>query len=149
MDAMDLRRPRRRAAEEARAVILGRTTMPHMGMMAAGVSSLYGITHNPWDLSRNTGGSSSGASASASASGIGFGSVGSDIAGSARLPAGHCGLVALKPAQGRIPHLAPSTMHSAGAITRTVEYSKFSDWQFLRARAGLRDPHFDDRLRNI
>ena len=31
----------------------------------------------------------------------------------------------------------------------TQEYSKFSDWQFLRARAGLRDPHFDDRVRNI
>ncbi|MCC8929067.1 MULTISPECIES: phosphotransferase family protein [Nocardiaceae] len=31
----------------------------------------------------------------------------------------------------------------------THEYSKFSDWQFLRARAGLRDPHFDDRVRNI
>jgi aminoglycoside phosphotransferase (APT) family kinase protein len=31
----------------------------------------------------------------------------------------------------------------------THEYAKFSDWQFLRARAGLRDPHFDDRLRNL
>lgn len=31
----------------------------------------------------------------------------------------------------------------------TLEYSKFSDWQFLRARAGLRDPHFDDRIRNL
>ncbi len=31
----------------------------------------------------------------------------------------------------------------------THKYSKFSDWQFLLARAGLRDPHFDDRVRNI
>jgi hypothetical protein len=31
----------------------------------------------------------------------------------------------------------------------TQEYSKFSDWQFLRARAGLSDPHFDDRIRNL
>lgn len=106
--------------KEAGAVIVGKTTMPDMGMMAAGVSSLYGITRNPWDLSRNTGGSSSGAGASL-ASGVGFGSVGSDIAGSVRLPAGHCGLVALKPTQGRIPHVAPSTMRSAGPMARSVD----------------------------
>lgn len=106
--------------KEAGAVIVGKTTMPDMGMMAAGVSSLYGITRNPWGPSRNTGGSSAGAGASL-ASGIGFGSVGSDIAGSVRLPAGHCGLVALKPTQGRIPHLAPSTMRSAGPMARTVD----------------------------
>jgi amidase len=106
--------------KETGAVILGKTTMPDMGMMAAGVSSLYGITRNPWNLSRNTGGSSAGAGASL-ASGIGFGSVGSDIAGSVRLPAGHCGLVALKPTQGRIPHTAPSTMRSAGPMARSVD----------------------------
>ncbi|AKS33027.1 amidase [Mycolicibacterium goodii] len=105
---------------EAGAVIVGKTTMPDFGMMAAGVSSLYGITRNPWDPSRNTGGSSSGAGASLAA-GIGFSSVGSDIAGSVRLPAGHCGLVALKPTQGRIPHLASSTMRSAGPMGRTVD----------------------------
>jgi amidase/aspartyl-tRNA(Asn)/glutamyl-tRNA(Gln) amidotransferase subunit A len=106
--------------KEAGAVIVGKTTMPDFGMMAAGVSSLYGITRNPWNLARNTGGSSSGAGASLAA-GIGYGSVGSDIAGSVRLPAGHCGVVALKPTQGRIPHLAPSTMRSAGPMARTVD----------------------------
>jgi Asp-tRNA(Asn)/Glu-tRNA(Gln) amidotransferase A subunit family amidase len=106
--------------KEAGAVIVGKTTMPDFGMMAAGVSSLYGITRNPWDPSRNTGGSSAGAGASLAA-GIGFSSVGSDIAGSVRLPAGHCGLVALKPTQGRIPHVAPSVMRSAGPMGRTVD----------------------------
>lgn len=106
--------------KEAGAVIIGKTTMPDFGMMAAGVSSLYGITRNPWNLARSTGGSSSGAGASLAA-GIAFGSVGSDIAGSVRLPAGHCGVVALKPTQGRIPHLAPSTMRSAGPMARTVD----------------------------
>lgn len=106
--------------KQAGAVILGKTTMPDFGMMAAGVSSLYGITRNPWNLTRSTGGSSSGAGA-ALAAGIGFGAVGSDIAGSVRLPAGHCGLVALKPTQGRIPHTAPSTMRSAGPMGRTVD----------------------------
>jgi amidase/aspartyl-tRNA(Asn)/glutamyl-tRNA(Gln) amidotransferase subunit A len=106
--------------KDAGAVIVGKTTMPDFGMMAAGVSSLYGITRNPWDPSRNTGGSSAGAGA-ALAAGIGFSAVGSDIAGSVRLPAGHCGLVALKPTQGRIPHIAPSTMRSAGPMGRTVD----------------------------
>jgi amidase/aspartyl-tRNA(Asn)/glutamyl-tRNA(Gln) amidotransferase subunit A len=106
--------------KEAGAVIVGKTTMPDFGMMAAGVSSLYGITRNPWNPSRNTGGSSAGAGASLAA-GIGFSAVGSDIAGSVRLPAGHCGLVALKPTQGRIAHLAPSVMRSAGPMGRTVD----------------------------
>jgi Asp-tRNA(Asn)/Glu-tRNA(Gln) amidotransferase A subunit family amidase len=105
--------------KEAGAVIVGKTTMPDFGMLAAGVSSLYGITRNPWDLTRNPGGSSAGAGASLAA-GVGFGAVGSDIAGSVRLPAAQCGLVALKPTQGRVPHLAPSTMRSAGPMARTV-----------------------------
>ncbi|HTF47700.1 MAG TPA: amidase family protein [Pseudonocardia sp.] len=106
--------------KEAGAVIVGNTTMPDLGMLAAGVSSLYGITRNPWDPRRSTGGSSAGAAASLAA-GIGFGSVGSDIAGSVRLPAAQCGLVALKPTQGRVPHLPVSTMRSAGPMARTVE----------------------------
>ncbi|MFD4784938.1 amidase [Rhodococcus qingshengii] len=106
--------------KEAGAVIVGKTTMPDFGMMAAGVSSLYGIVRNPWDLSRNTGGSSAGAGASLAA-GIGYAAVGTDIAGSVRLPAGHCGLVALKPTQGRIPHLPSSMMRSPGPMARTVD----------------------------
>lgn len=122
--------------KEAGAVIFAKTTMPDFGMMAAGVSSLYGITRNPWDPTRNTGGSSSGAGASLAA-GIGYGSVGSDIAGSVRLPAGHCGVVALKPTQGRIPHLAPSTMRSAGPMGRTVD--DVMDMYDVLTRADARD----------
>jgi amidase len=106
--------------KEAGALIFGKTAMPDFGMLASGVSSLYGITRNPWNLARTPGGSSAGAGASLAA-GIGWGSVGSDIAGSVRLPAGHCGLVALKPTQGRIPHLAPSTVRSAGPMARSVK----------------------------
>ncbi|TWS25045.1 amidase [Tsukamurella sputi] len=106
--------------KEAGAVIVAKTTMPDFGMMAAGVSSLYGIVRNPWDTSRNTGGSSAGAGACLAA-GIGFGAVGTDIAGSVRLPAGQCGVVALKPTQGRIPHLPASTTRSPGPMARTVD----------------------------
>jgi amidase/aspartyl-tRNA(Asn)/glutamyl-tRNA(Gln) amidotransferase subunit A len=130
-------------------VIVGKTTMPDFGMMAAGVSSLYGITRNPWDLSRNPGGSSAGAGAGLAA-GIGYGSVGSDIAGSVRLPAAHCGLVALKPTQGRVPHLAPSTMRSAGPMARTVD--DLIDLYRVITRPDARDtwslpPEPDDHIR--
>ena len=48
---------------EAGCVILGKTTMPDFGMLSSGVSSLHGVTRNPWRLDRNTSGSSSGAGA--------------------------------------------------------------------------------------
>lgn len=105
--------------KEAGAVIVAKTAMPDFGMLASGRSSLYGTTRNPWDLTKNPGGSSSGAGASLAA-GIAWGSVGSDIAGSVRLPAAHCGLTALKPTQGRVPHLPSSTVRSAGPMARTV-----------------------------
>ncbi|WP_205624889.1 amidase [Geminicoccus roseus] len=104
---------------EAGAILLAKTTMPDFGLLAAGVSSAFGVVRNPWDLATNTGGSSAGAGA-ALAAGFCHLSVGSDIAGSVRLPAAHCGVVALKPTQGRIPHLAPSTTRSAGPMARSV-----------------------------
>lgn len=117
MDVVDS--PPARSLKEAGAVILGKTAMPDLGMMAAGVSSLYGVVRNPWDLATNTSGSSAGAGASLAA-GIGCASVGSDIAGSVRLPAASNGLVGLKPTQGLIPHLAASTTRSAGPLARSV-----------------------------
>ncbi|MDS1112458.1 amidase family protein [Gordonia westfalica] len=104
---------------DAGAVIVGKTTMPDFGMLASGVSSLYGVVRNPWDVSVTPGGSSSGAGASL-AVGLTWGAIGTDIAGSVRLPAAHCGIVAIKPTQGRVPHLAPSTVRSAGPMARTV-----------------------------
>jgi Asp-tRNA(Asn)/Glu-tRNA(Gln) amidotransferase A subunit family amidase len=68
------------ALREAGAVIFAKTTMPDCGLMASGISSLHGITRNPWGLAWNTGGSSAGAGASVAA-GAGFVSVGTDIAG--------------------------------------------------------------------
>ena len=52
---------------EAGAVILGKTTMPDYGMLSSGLSSFHGLTRNPWDLSKNPGGSSAGAGAAAAA----------------------------------------------------------------------------------
>jgi len=87
---------------EAGCVILGKTTMPDYGMLSSGVSSLHGVTRNPWRLDRNPSGSSSGAGA-ACAAGYAPLHLGTDIGGSVRLPATHCGIFALKPSLGRVP----------------------------------------------
>jgi aspartyl-tRNA(Asn)/glutamyl-tRNA(Gln) amidotransferase subunit A len=104
---------------EAGCVILGKTTMPDYGMLSSGLSSLHGITRNPWRLELNTSGSSSGAGAAAVA-GYAPLHLGTDIGGSVRLPATHCGLFALKPSLGRIPIHPPFLGRVAGPITRTV-----------------------------
>src|SRR6185436_18495692 len=105
---------------EAGAIIFSKTTMPDLGMTSSGVSSFHPLTRNPWDLSKNPGGSSAGAGA-AGAAGYGPLHVGTDIGGSVRLPAGWCGLVGLKPSLGRIPIDPPYVARCAGPMTRTVD----------------------------
>jgi len=100
-------------------VILGKTTMPDYGMLSSGLSSIHGITRNPWRFDRNTSGSSSGAGAAAAA-GYAPLNLGTDIGGSVRLPATHCGIFALKPSGGRIPVYPPYLGRVTGPMTRTV-----------------------------
>jgi aspartyl-tRNA(Asn)/glutamyl-tRNA(Gln) amidotransferase subunit A len=104
---------------EAGCVILGKTTMPDFGMLSSGLSSLHGVTRNPWRLDRNPSGSSSGAGAAAAA-GYAPLHLGTDIGGSVRLPAAHCGIFALKPSLGRVPVSPPYMGRVAGPMTRTV-----------------------------
>ncbi len=104
---------------EAGCVILGKTTMPDYGMLSAGLSSLHGVTRNPWRLDRNTSGSSSGAGAAAAA-GYAPLHLGTDIGGSVRLPATHCGLFGLKPSLGRVPVYPPFMGRVTGPMTRSV-----------------------------
>jgi aspartyl-tRNA(Asn)/glutamyl-tRNA(Gln) amidotransferase subunit A len=107
---------------EAGAVILGKTTTPEFGWKALGDSPLTGITRNPWDLSRTPGGSSAGAAA-ACAAGIGPLHVGSDGAGSIRIPSAFSGVFGLKPSFGRVPAYPPSPMgllSHVGPLARTV-----------------------------
>jgi len=106
-------------AREAGCVLLGKTTMPDYGMLSSGLSSLHGVTRNPWRLDRNPSGSSSGAAAAAVA-GYAPLHIGTDIGGSVRLPAAHCGIFALKPSLGRIPVHPPFMGRVAGPMTRTV-----------------------------
>src|SRR5712692_4363905 len=104
---------------EAGCVLIGKTTMPDYGMLVSGVSSLHGITRNPWNLSRNPGGSSSGAGAGIVA-GYGPLALGTDIAGSVRLPAAYNGIFALKPSLGRVPIYPPYLGRVTGPLTRNV-----------------------------
>jgi aspartyl-tRNA(Asn)/glutamyl-tRNA(Gln) amidotransferase subunit A len=104
------------------AVLLGKTTTPEWGWKAVTDSPLTGVTRNPWDLNRTPGGSSGGAAA-AVASGLGPLALGTDGAGSIRIPASFCGIVGLKPTQGRVPVYPPSafgTLSHVGPMARTV-----------------------------
>jgi len=106
----------------AGAVIIGKTTTTEFGWKTPGDCPLHGITRNPWDPKRTTGGSSSGAGAAAGAA---FGAlhVGTDAGGSIRIPAAYCGVVGFKPSYGRVPqwpHGAFSAVACAGPMTRTV-----------------------------
>ncbi len=105
---------------EAGAIIFSKTTMPDYGMLSSGLSSFHPLTRNPWDLSKNPGGSSAGAGAAAAA-GYGPLHLGTDIGGSVRLPSCWCGLVGLKPSLGRIPIDPPYVGRVAGPMTRIVD----------------------------
>src|SRR5215217_7404558 len=104
---------------EAGAIIFAKTTMPDYGMLSSGLSSFHALARNPWDLTKNPGGSSAGAGAAAAA-GYGPLHIGTDIGGSIRLPAGWCGIFGLKPSLGRVPIDPPYMGRAAGPMTRTV-----------------------------
>lgn len=96
-DAISIRRLR-----ESGAVFLGKTTTPEFAWKGVTDSTLFGTTKNPLDLSLTPGGSSGGAGA-AIALGLGGLAIGTDAAGSVRIPAAFCGVVGFKPTFGRIP----------------------------------------------
>ena len=89
------------AYERAGLRVFGKTTTPEWGLMPYTESALYGITRNPWDVARISGGSSGG-SAAAVAAGVVPVAHGGDGGGSIRLPAHNCGLFGLKPSRGRV-----------------------------------------------
>ncbi|THE19486.1 amidase [Kocuria rosea] len=104
---------------EAGAVLVGKTAMSELGLIASGNNSQFGDTLNPWNTAMSPGGSSSG-TAAAIAYGVTPVGLGTDIAGSVRLPAAQCGIVGFKPTQGAIPYAPASNWRSAGPMATTV-----------------------------
>jgi len=141
---------------EAGAVLLGKTTTPEFGCKGETNSLLTGISRNPWNTAHTPGGSSGGASAAVSA-GLGPLAIGTDGAGSVRIPAAFCGNVGLKPSFGRIPayplspfgsvaHLGPHAMSvtDVALMMNTITRPDARDWTALPFdnidyTAGLKD----------
>jgi aspartyl-tRNA(Asn)/glutamyl-tRNA(Gln) amidotransferase subunit A len=107
---------------EQGAVILGKTTMPEHGWIGACHSPLTGITRNPWNLDYTPGGSTGGG-AVAALLGLGVLHLGTDGAGSLRIPAAFTGVFGMKPSFGQVP-IYPAVLLNVlshqGPITRTV-----------------------------
>ena len=128
---------------EAGAVLLGKTATPEFGCKGETNSARTGFTRNPWNPARTPGGSSGGAAA-AVALGMGPIAVGTDGAGSVRIPAAFCGTFGIKPSFGRVPayplspfgtvaHLGPHTMdvRDAAMALNVMKRPDARDWTSL------------------
>lgn len=141
--AWDVDAPVTARLREAGAVLLGKTTTPEFGCKGETNSPLTGITRNPWNPAKTPGGSSGG-TAAAVAAGMGPLSVGTDGAGSVRIPAAFCGNFGLKPSFGRVPayplspfgtvaHLGPHSMsvEDAALMMTVISAPDARDWTSL------------------
>lgn len=139
----DVDAPATARLREAGAVLFGKTTTPEFGCKGETNSPATGITRNPWDPDKTPGGSSGG-TAAAVAAGMGPLSVGTDGAGSIRIPAAFCGNFGLKPSFGRVPayplspfgtvaHLGPHTMsvEDAARMMNVLTLPDARDWTSL------------------
>ena len=139
----DVDAPATARLREAGAVLLGKTTTPEFGCKGETNSPLTGVTRNPWNTAKTPGGSSGG-TAAAVAAGMGPLSVGTDGAGSVRIPAAFCGNFGLKPSFGRVPayplspfgtvaHLGPHTMsvRDAALMMNVIKQPDARDWTSL------------------
>ncbi len=112
-----------RRLRDAGAVIVGKNNMDAWGHGSSGEHSDYGNTHNPWDITRGPGGSSSGSGAAVACDMV-YMATGTDTGGSIRQPAAYCNVVGLKPTYGRVPRygiiMMGSSFDSIGHLTKTV-----------------------------
>jgi aspartyl-tRNA(Asn)/glutamyl-tRNA(Gln) amidotransferase subunit A len=106
------------------AVGVAKTVLDELGMGGTGTTGHTGIVHNPWDLERQTAGSSAGSAASV-ACGVYPYALGSDTGDSIRKPAAFCGIVGYKPTYGMISRYGmfqfASSLDTVGVLTRRVE----------------------------
>jgi Asp-tRNA(Asn)/Glu-tRNA(Gln) amidotransferase A subunit family amidase len=130
--------------EAAGAIMVGKTNTPEFATSGFTDSPLWGVTRNPWDTARTTGGSSGGSGAAVASGCVPF-AEGTDMGGSVRIPAGLCGIVGHKPSIGRIPmdiidtcycnisHFGPlaRTVSDAALFLDTVQGEHCADIQSL------------------
>lgn len=113
-----------RRAREAGGVLVGKTNTPEWGTGSHTDNRVFGVTRNPWDLTRTAGGSSGGAAAALAARLLPLAD-GSDMGGSLRNPASFCNVVGLRPSIGRVPAWPAAdawfTQSVSGPMARTVE----------------------------
>ena len=121
-NVVDFDAPSVERIRQAGGCIIGKSTTSEFGCKAVCDSPLSGITRNPWDLTKTSGGSSGGAGASVAAGLTPF-ALGTDGGGSVRIPSALCGLFGIKAQFGRVPifpvSAAPTLAH-VGSIARTV-----------------------------
>ena len=112
--------------KEAGVIIIGKTNLDAWAHGSSGENSDFFPTHNPWNLKKTPGGSSSGSGAAVAADTC-LAATGTDTGGSIRTPASFCNLVGLKPTYGRVSRngiiAMASSLDSIGHITKTVEDS--------------------------
>ncbi|MDX3906060.1 MAG: amidase [Pigmentiphaga sp.] len=121
-DAVRETAPGVQRCQEGGAVLLGLTTMPELGAGPVTISPLTGITSNPWDTSKQAGGSTGGGAVSVSAGFCPF-ALGSDAGGSLRIPAALTGVVGFKPTGGLVPMYPPNVaggLSCVGPVARQV-----------------------------
>ena len=111
---------------KAGAIIMGKTNLPVFAMDVQTNSPVFGITNNPWDLSRTPGGSSGGAAA-AIAAGLSALEIGNDLGGSIRIPSHFCGIYGLKPTEYMVPKLG---MFPGFPLPNMPKYD-FVSWRYL------------------
>lgn len=122
------------------AIIIGKSNTPEMGAGNTTSNEIFGTTRNPWDITKNPGGSSGG-SAAAVASGLVWLGHGTDLAGSLRNPAAYCGVVALRPSPGRAGGPPQSVLFNTETVHGPMGRNVVDIAIFLDAMVG-----FDKRI---
>ena len=132
--------------KDAGVALMGKSNTPELTMTWESDNLLFGHTNNPYDLSRSPSGSSGGAAAIIAAGGSPL-DIGTDSAGSIRMPSHYCGIAGLKPTQGRVSragHVPPHGMGATGPLNQVGPMARFVEdlWLVLPIISGVdgRDP---------